>query len=175
MIVPGFISPCQHSFISARAFPCRCAPGDNLALHHALRAAPKGTVIVCDAGGRLDVGHFGELMALDAKNRELAGLIINGAVRDAAELDDVDFPVFCAGYAPAQSTKRRAGVVGSRIRLKGVRVTEGDYIVADRDAVAVVPKDAWGGVLKQIAEVCAVEHKIRARLARGERLFDILF
>lgn len=174
-IIPGIISPSSRGFIFARAFPCRCAPGDNLALHHALRAAPKGAVIVCDAGGRIDVGHFGELMALDAKNRKLAGLIIDGSVRDAAALDEVDFPVFCAGYAPAQCTKRDAGAVGSHIRLKGVRVAAGDYIVADRDAVVVVPKGAWEEVRKQIAELCAVERKIRARLVRGERLFDILF
>ena len=54
--------------VMGTAFTCRCPPADNLALHRALAAAKPGDILVCDAGGRLDGGYFGELMATDAKN-----------------------------------------------------------------------------------------------------------
>jgi 4-hydroxy-4-methyl-2-oxoglutarate aldolase len=173
-VILGLQSPSYNSYAFGRAFPCRCAPGDNLALHHALKSAFKGVVIICDAGGRLDVGYFGELMALDAKNRGLSGLVINGSVRDARGLDEVGFPVFCFGYAPAQSTKRHRGTVGTPIRLNGIRVVEGDYVVADRDAVVIVPQDAWDSVRRDILEICSNEERIRMRLAARERLWSIL-
>jgi 4-hydroxy-4-methyl-2-oxoglutarate aldolase len=173
-IILGFESPSPNSHAFGRAFPCRCAPGDNLALHRALKSASKGAVIVCDAGGRLDVGYFGELMALDAKNRGMSGLVINGSVRDASGLDEVGFPVFCSGYVPAPSAKRCPGTVGNPVRLNGVRVVEGDYIIADRDAVVIVPQDGWDSVRREISEISSREEKIRMRLAAGERLWRIL-
>ena len=68
--------------ICAPAATCACARADNLALHRLLQQAPEGSALVVDAGGRADAGYFGELMAMDAEERGVEGLVIAGAIRD---------------------------------------------------------------------------------------------
>ena len=167
----GLYTTCSAS---GRAFTCRCAPGDNLSLHRALAVAPEGAVIACDAGGRRDVAYFGELMGLDARARGLAGLVIDGAVRDARALEQINFAVFCVGTSPLQSSKKVAGIVGKPISIRGVRIRSNDYIVADRDAIVVIPGDSWGEVRAKAVEISLREVGIRKRLEKGEHLLDIL-
>ncbi len=156
------------------ATTCACAPGDNLALHRALLAAGPGEVLVCDAGGNGDVGHFGELMALDAQGQGISGLVIDGAVRDSAAVAELGFPVFHVGLAPRASAKEHVRSVGEPVALRGVRVEPGDQIVADRDAVLVVRRDAWPAVQAGAEAQRDREIAIRAELARGRRLADLI-
>lgn len=156
------------------ALTCKCGPGDNLALHRALQRAVPGQVLVCDAGGEVGVGHCGELMARDAQNRGVQGLVINGAVRDAEDLQALGFPVFCMGTAPFQSKKVVEGAVGERIDLNGVEVNTGDIVVADRDAVVIVPEADWETVRQRAEEIAHREEQIREQMQQGRRLADIL-
>jgi len=87
--------------ICAPAATCACAPGDNLAVHWLLQQAPAGSALVVDAGGRADGAYFGELAALDAQQRELCGLVVDGAMRDGRAVAAAGFPVFHAGFEPA--------------------------------------------------------------------------
>ena len=82
------------------AFTVRCYPADNLSLHRALELASPGEVLVVDGGDVLDTALVGELMVYAAKRRGLAGLVIQGAVRDAAGIRDLGFPVFALAVAP---------------------------------------------------------------------------
>jgi 4-hydroxy-4-methyl-2-oxoglutarate aldolase len=156
------------------AVTCRCAVGDNLALHRLLATAPAGSVLVCDAGGRDDVGYFGELMALDARNRRLLGLVIDGAVRDSAALREIDFPVFHRGVAPGRATKSLAPALGEGVALSGVPVSPGDAVVADGDGVLVVPALEWEWIREQAERLDDEERQIRDALGRGQRLAPLI-
>ncbi|MGH9505154.1 MAG: RraA family protein [Terriglobales bacterium] len=163
--------PCQ---VTGPALPCKCAPGDNLALHRAIVEAEAGAVIVCDAQGRDDVAHFGELMALECLRRKIAGLVINGAVRDTAALERIGLPVFCTVVCPLPPAKEQAGHVGRTITMGGIRVTAGDQIIADRDGVLLIRRADWPRVLSAMKQTQAREKEVRRRMRAGEPLEDIL-
>lgn len=162
------------SALCGPAATCRCAPADNLALHRLVASAPAGSVLVCDAGGDGERGYFGDLMALDARQRGLAGLVIDGSVRDTATIAELGFPVFHRGTAPVPGDKVAAGAVGRPVEIGGVTVAPGGVVVADRDAVLVVPAADWPGVAACAEELEAREDELRAALVRGERLADLL-
>ena len=165
-------------FVEARAlgpaWPCACPRGDNLSLHHALATAPQGSVLVCDAAGDVSHGYFGELMATDALRRGVAGIVIDGAIRDSAVLSRLRFPVFCRGFAPHPCTKEVSGRAAS-VTLAGVAVTTADVVVADADGVAFVPGDQLDDVLAGIEELERREQTIKEAMASGKRLADVLF
>ena len=172
--IAGLAPLARTASVSGPAATCRCAPQDNLALHRLLSHAPAGAVLVCEAGGRRDRGHFGELMALDALNRGLRGLVIDGSVRDGAALLSLDFPVFHLGFAPEPCVKSEAPSVGEPVELGGVLVSPGDQIVADCDAVLVIPQDLWPDVEVRAREIQAREAVIRAALAEGQQLAELI-
>jgi 4-hydroxy-4-methyl-2-oxoglutarate aldolase len=161
-------------YLCGPAVTCACAPEDNLAVHAALVASSPGSVIVCDGGGTASTGLVGEFMATDAAGRGLAGMVIDGPVRDLDDLDRLGFPVLCRGTAPAQSTKTRVVSLGQPVVVGGVLVATGDQIVADRDSAVVVPAADWAAVSADAAALADREDRTRARLAAGERLADII-
>ncbi len=160
--------------ICAPAATCACAPGDNLAAHRLLLEAPEGTALVVDAGHRTDTGYFGELMAMDAEGRELQGLVIDGPIRDGGAIGVLGFPVFHAGFVATGPAKREAPSVGEPVSVGGVEVAPGDQIVADSDAVLVVPAADWPAIEAAALELLAREDEIRTHLLRGGRLAEIL-
>lgn len=151
-----------------------CAPGDNLALHRLLEQAADGSVLVVDAGGRIDCGHFGELMAVDAEYRGIQGVVIDGAVRDGGTLAALGFPVFHGGFAPAGSVKERVVSLNEPVRLCGVEVSPGDQVVADRDAILVVSAAEWPAVAAGAQAIRDAEDDLRVALNQGARLAGLL-
>jgi 4-hydroxy-4-methyl-2-oxoglutarate aldolase len=133
--------------VAAPAYPVGCTPGDNLAVHVAVTTAPRGSVLVVDVGQVADRGYWGEVLTTAAEAAGLAGLVLDGGVRDVAALEAHGFPVFSAAIALTGATKDKPGTVGSPVRVGGVRVTLGDWVVADVDGVAFVPGDAIDAVL----------------------------
>ena len=127
--------------LAAPAFTVRCAPGDNLAVHVAVAKAPPGRVLVVDVGGVDERGYWGEVLTTGAEARSLRGLVIGGGVRDVDALAAHRFPVFSTTVALPGATKDRPGVVGGVVRVGGVEVHPGDWIVGDADGVVVIPGD----------------------------------
>ncbi len=160
--------------ICAPAATCACAPADNLALHRLLQRAPEGATLVVDAGARTDAGYFGELMAMDAEERGVQGLVIGGSIRDGGLIAVLGFPVFHAGFAPATCVKELAPSVGEPVEVGGVRIAPGDQIVADSDAVLVVAAADWPAVEAAAREIQAFEDDLRTHILRGGRLADQL-
>ena len=132
-----------------------------------------GAVLVCDGAGSRRCALFGELMATDAVNQGLAGLVVAGPVRDIADIDELGFPVWCTGTAPGQAAKAAAVSVGLPVVVGGVLVASGDQVIADRDGVVVVPAAEWPALQGEVAALAAKEQVTRDRLAAGERLADI--
>ncbi len=133
--------------VAALAYPVGCTPGDNLAVHVAVTTAPRGSVLVVDVGQVADRGYWGEVLTTAAEAAGLAGLVLDGGVRDVAALEAHGFPVFSSAIALTGASKDKPGTVGSPVRVGGVLVSAGDWVVADVDGVTFVPGDALDDVL----------------------------
>ena len=172
-VMTGLTTHAGRPYLCGPAVTCACVPEDNLAMHAALYQARPGAVLVCDGTGSTRCAMFGELMATDAANQRLAGLVLQGPVRDIADIDELGFPVWCTGTAPGQAAKAVVVTVGLPVVVGGVLVASGDQVIADGDGVAVVPAAEWPAIQAEVAALAAKEERTRARLAAGERLADI--
>ena len=160
--------------VAGPARTVRFPAGDNLALHHAIAAASPGDVIVADCGGSIDSGPFGEIMALACKLRGISGLVINGAVRDTAEIAALGFPVFSRGIDIRGTVKRDSGEIDVTVLIGGVRIAPGDMIVADADAVIALPGGSVDAALAAAEARAAKEALMMERLRAGETTLQIL-
>jgi 4-hydroxy-4-methyl-2-oxoglutarate aldolase len=134
--------------LAAPAFPVHCTPGDNLAVHVGVTAAPRGSALVVDVGHVPELGYWGEVLTTAAEAHGLAGLIIDGCVRDVAALAAHRFPVFAVGIALPGATKTRPGTVGVPAHVGGVEVAPGDWVVGDTDGVTVIGAASLDAVLE---------------------------
>jgi 4-hydroxy-4-methyl-2-oxoglutarate aldolase len=162
--------------ISGPAYTVQGAPGDNLALHHALTAAAPGEVIVLAVGGERRIAHCGEIVAIAALERGLAGIVLDGAIRDRAELAALGFPVFFSGTSPRGPGKIGPGALGVPVELGGVSIRPGDLVCADADGVAVVAAADAEAVQAAVAALEAREHELVAGIRGGRstvELFDL--
>ena len=125
------------------AFTVKTRPGDNLMVHKAIDIAAPGDVIVVDAGGALGNAIIGELMASWAAKRGIAGIVIDGAIRDSDALAESDFPVFAAGVTHCGPWKDGPGEINVPVSIDGMVVNPGDLIAGDPDGVlAIAPAEA---------------------------------
>jgi 4-hydroxy-4-methyl-2-oxoglutarate aldolase len=150
--------------VAGPAYPVRCSPGDNLALHVSVTRAPAGSVLVADMGGARDFGYWGEVLTTGAEARAIAGLVIDACVRDCDALAAHGFPVFSTGLALTGASKLRPGTIDRTVTVGDVEVEPGDWIVGDVDGVVVVPGAGIDGVLAAG----------RARAAKEDALFTVL-
>jgi len=160
--------------LAAPAFPVRCTPGDNLAIHVAVARAPVGYALVVDVGTRRELGYWGEVLTTGAEARGLTGLVIDGCVRDAAALVAHGFPVFSTGLALPGATKELPGSVGRSTIAGGVEVQLGDWVVGDIDGVTVVPGDALEQVLAAGKARADKEAGMFADLREGATTLELL-
>jgi regulator of RNase E activity RraA len=135
-----------------------------LAVKHSVEmidGASPGDVGVIVMEGSLDVAAIGGLMGTAAKARGMAGMVLDGAVRDLAELRALDLPVYARAVSPATAVSRYASVAkGVPVECAGVTISPGDIIVAGEDGVVVVPKDRAADVLKRSQEIDQRESKM---------------
>jgi regulator of RNase E activity RraA len=124
--------------IAGPAFPVRNEPGDNLMLHLAIHRAPAGAVIVCQAGDT-DYAQAGGNVCAWAQKRGIAGLVIDGLVRDIGESRENRFPIFSRGVIPIPARRGKLGVLDGPVTCGGVAVAPGDVVVADEEGVVVIP------------------------------------
>jgi 4-hydroxy-4-methyl-2-oxoglutarate aldolase len=102
-----------------------------------------------------------------AKNRGIAGVVTDGAVRDVDGILKVGLPTFCAGVSPNSPAKTGLGTVGLPITIGGIAVSSGDIMVGDRNGVVVVPKARIEEVIEGLARVRALEEKAEKAVAEG--------
>lgn len=152
----GRIAAVDHSIfplnpdvrILGTAFTVNAPAGDNLLFHKALDMAQPGDVIVLANKGSLSRSLCGEIMSNYAKSRGLAGIIIDGCVRDSRGLRTMDFPVYAKGVTPNGPYKNGPGEMNFPVSFAGIVINPGDIIVGDSDGLLVIdPKYA-----KEIAE-----------------------
>ncbi|WP_144589399.1 RraA family protein [Brevibacterium casei] len=145
--------------IAGRAFTVHTRPGDNQAIHRALPLTRPGDVLVVAGGGETNRALIGELIAERAQLRGIVGMIIDGAVRDAAAIEQLGFPVWAKGVSPAGPYKSGPGRLRETISVAGAVCHHGDYVVADADGVLVVPAASVEQVLAAGQAVLADEHR----------------
>lgn len=122
-------------------------PGDNLMIHAAMALARPGDVLVIDGKGDRTAALMGTIMMTACRQLGIAGVVIDGSVRDSLEIEEMGFPVFCAGTNPNGPTKNVPGRIGHPITCGGVQVRSGDLVVADADGVVVVERERAEGLL----------------------------
>jgi 4-hydroxy-4-methyl-2-oxoglutarate aldolase len=160
--------------LAAPAFPVRCSPGDNLAVHVGLGLAPAGWALVVDVGGLAERGYWGEVLTTAAQARGLAGVVVDGGVRDTAALHAHGFAVFASTVALRGATKGGPGTAGVAVEVAGVAVAPGDWVVGDADGVVVVPASSAGPVLERAAARAARERALLEALRQGSTTVELL-
>lgn len=154
------------------AFTVQGAGGDNLALHHAVVQAPPGSVLVADLGGAR-FGHWGEVLTVAAHYRGLAGLLIDGGVRDAAEIEALSFPVFSRNNSILGTRKDFRGVFGRPVTVGAITVHPGDLIVGDVDGVVALPSVEAEAILDRADARVAKENALMAQLREGRSTLEL--
>jgi 4-hydroxy-4-methyl-2-oxoglutarate aldolase len=172
-VLLGFESVLPRARVLGPAFTAQGAPGDNLALHHAVAEAAPGDVIVLAAGGERGRAHCGGIIATAARKRGIAGLVLDGAVRDLAELAEIGWPVFHRGASPLKPSKDGPAALGVPVTVDGVRIEPGDLIAADADGIVVVPHALAGDLLAAAAALEAGESDVLSQLDAGRTTVDI--
>jgi len=153
--------------LAGPAFTVEVRPGDNLMIHAALALAKPGDVLVVDGKGDQTSALMGTIMMTAARKLGLAGVVLDGAVRDSLEIDEMDYPVFSVGTNPNGPTKEVGGRIGHPVSVGGVTVNPGDFIIGDGDGLVVVERNKIEALLPLAAAKVAAEAKRMAQIAEG--------
>jgi 4-hydroxy-4-methyl-2-oxoglutarate aldolase len=175
----GMIDPAiRPAWVGARVCgpvkTVECPPGDNLMLHIAVANAPPGVVIVATVCGYLSAGAWGEILTTAAQARGIAGLVIDGAVRDIDAIREAGFPVFSRGLAIGSCTKERRGTIGAPIQFGGAAVRSGDLIVGNADGLVVVERERLDVVYETAVSRRRRESEIIEQLRAGRTTIELL-
>ena len=150
------------------AFTVDVRPGDNLMIHAAMSMAKPGDVLVIDGKGDQTAALMGTIMMTACQQLGIAGVVIDGAVRDALEIEEMKFPVFSVGTNPNGPTKFVPGRIGHPVTVGGVTVHPGDFVLGDADGVVVVERDKIASLLPLAARKVKDEADRIAAIRKGD-------
>jgi RraA family protein len=153
--------------MSGPAFTVKTAAGDNRAIHQALDLFRSGDVLVIDGGGDTSRALVGEIMALIAEHRGAAGIVIDGAVRDAGVLGRSDFPVFARAAIHRGPYKNGPGQINVPVSIGGMVVHPGDIVVGDDDGVVAFPPSVAADLIESVRAQEAKEQAIIESVRNG--------
>lgn len=138
------IRPMNDSPLLGTAFTIKVPEGDNLMFHKAMDLAKPGDVFIIDAGGDPSRSIFGELMVSYCRVRGIAGIVVDGSIRDSDTIRTfTDFPVYAIGTTPNGPYKNGPGEINFPVSVGGQVICPGDILVGDGDSILVIkPEDA---------------------------------
>jgi 4-hydroxy-4-methyl-2-oxoglutarate aldolase len=174
MVDPAIKPVWQGAKVSGPAVTVSCPERDNLMLHHAVAVADPGSVLVASAEGYQYAGAWGEVLSVAAQARGIAGLVIDGAVRDIEAITERRFPVFSRGLAIGACKKEQIGTLQEPIDLGGVMVRSGDIVVGTGDGVVVLDAATIQQVLSSAIARREREAEIFRQLQSGKTTIEIL-
>ena len=148
-------------------------PDDNLALHHAVVLAEPGEIIVAQCHDGV-TGGWGEVLTVAAMSRGVAGLVVDGAVRDVDAIRELGFPVFARRSSIRAAIKERSGHLRVPISCGGQLVVSGDYVVADVSGVVVIAAGEIEAVLAAARDRVEKERAMMRALRGGSTTVELL-
>jgi RraA family protein len=154
--------------VAGTAFTVEVRPGDNLMIHAAMSLARPGDVLVVDGKGDQTAALMGTIMMTACQKLGIAGVVIDGAVRDSLEIEEMKFPVFSIGTNPNGPTKLVPGRIGHPVTVGGVTVHPGDFILGDADGVVVVERGELESLLPLAAKKVKDEAERIAAIQQGD-------
>ena len=165
-IVPG-------SRVAGPARTALCAPRDNTMAHAAIAHAEPGDILVLTSSDPEPYALIGDLMATQALSQGIAGILVDGAVRDRDEIAAMALPVWTRFVRAQGATKVVAGGLDVRVVVGGTEIRPGDLVVMDCDGAMALPRERVDEVLPLALAREQHEHAMRARYAAGELSYDI--
>ena len=165
-VVPG-------SRAAGPARTVRCGQDDNLMVHAAVAEAEPGEVLVLTMPEPRPVALVGELLATQAKVAGVAALLVDAAVRDLEELQEVGLPIWARYVRVSGAEKRVPGGIGEPVVVGSARIRQGDVVVLDADGAVVVERERVEEVLAAARERAEHERDKRAKLQAGELSYDL--
>lgn len=173
--LPYYIRPLnlQHK-LAGPVFTIQGRRDDTLDAHQSLLRwcellsnAPTGTVLVCQPNDHT-LAHMGELSSETLVYKKVLGYIVDGGCRDSAFIERLGFPVFCKYFTPVDVVgKWAAHSFGKPVRIGEVTINTGDYVLADRDGVVIIPRDISEEVVSQTEGVLLTENLVRKAILQG--------
>jgi len=164
------IKPVKFGFhMVGKALTVRTIDGDWAKPVEAIDKANKETVIVIDVnGGKTAI--WGELATNSAKMKGIAGVVIDGAIRDLDDILKMEFPVYSRYVSPNAGEPKGFGEIGSEINCGGQIVRNGDWVIGDDSGVVVVPQEIAQEIANRALDVKEQENRIREEINRGSSL-----
>jgi 4-hydroxy-4-methyl-2-oxoglutarate aldolase len=159
--------------LAGPALTVACPPGDNLMIHVAVARAQPGAVLVAQCHDP-DYGVWGEVLTVAAMARRIAGLVLDGSVRDLGAIRRLGFPVFARGTALPGTAKSGRGTIDIVTTCGGALVWPGDIIVADESGIVMIRADEAQSVLARAEERCRKEAAMMNELRGGRTTIDLL-
>lgn len=154
--------------VAGTALTVEVRPGDNLMIHAAMSLAKPGDVLVIDGKGDQTSALMGTIMMTACRKLGIVGVVVDGAVRDALEIEEMGFPVFSVGTNPNGPTKFVPGRIGHPVTVGGVAVHPGDFVLGDADGVVVVERDKIASLLPLAARKVKDEAARIAAINEGD-------
>lgn len=168
------IRPLRNGYkMVGKAVTVRSADGDWAKPVEAIDRAGKGEVIIINAGS----GHiavWGELATWSCNVKGIAGVVIDGAVRDTDDIKEMDMPVFSRYVAPNAGEPKGFGEIGAEITCGSICVREGDWVVGDDSGVVVIPQERAVEIANRAIDVHERENRLREEIKRGSTLSKVL-
>ncbi len=159
----GIVGLTPGTGMVGQAVTVRTYPGDWAKPVQAIDEAGEGDIVVVDAGG-VGPAVWGELATTSAIQKKLAGVVVDGAVRDTQEILALGLPVYTRLVTPQAGEPRGLGEIGVPVTCGGVRIKPGDWIKADVDGVIVVPQEKAVDIANRAADILERENRIRAEI-----------
>ena len=149
------MSPRTGKSMAGVAVTVKTRPGDNLMIHEALNLAQEGDILVIDNAGGRSRALMGEVMFSYAKFKKLAGIVVDGPIRDLDCLEELGLPIYATGSMPGGPYKDGPGEVNVPVTCGGIAVHPGDIILGDSDGVIVIPRQDAAALLEKAIPFCA--------------------
>jgi 4-hydroxy-4-methyl-2-oxoglutarate aldolase len=156
------------------ALTVSCAPGDNLGIHVAIALAQPGDILVVTTNGDPDFGYWGEIMTVAAIEKGISGLVIDGCVRDSAQIRRLQFPVFAEGLCIKGTEKKSFDSINHARVVGNVLINPGDLILGDDDGLVVISQDKVDDSLKAAISHEKKEKRIIEDLKNGKTTLELL-
>lgn len=149
------------------ALTVKTRPGDNLLIHKALDMALPGDVIVVDGGGETKNALFGEIMMNLAMKKQVAGIVIDGAIRDVEAFRKANYPIYAKGITHLGPYKDGPGEINVPIEISSMIVNPGDIILGDEDGLIAIPLEEAESILHRIETYSLMEEKMIKEINEG--------